>query len=164
LESGFELLYRKYYTQVYSYVMTLGRNRDTAEEITQQTFVKALTSYKTFRGESSEITWLCSIAKNLFIDEQREQKKADKIVPELESSVHFTSIEMELESENEEKIFQIHSALHSLNEPYKEVFHLRVFGDLSFENIGKLFGKTANWACVTYHRARLKIKETLEEK
>ena len=164
MESGFELLYRKYYSQVYSFVMTLARNRDTAEEITQQAFVKALTSKKAFRGESSEITWLCSIAKNIFIDEQREQNKVDNMASVLESSVHLSAMEMELESENEEKIFQIHKALHSLNEPYKEVFHLRVFGDLSFENIGKLFGKTANWACVTYHRARLKIKEILEGK
>ena len=154
MDSGFELLYRKYYSQVYSFVMTLARNRDTAEEITQQTFVKVLTSKQTFRGESSEFTWLCSIAKNLFLDEVRAQKRAESITP----------IEVELASDDEQQIFQIHKAIHSLKEPYKEVFHLRVFGDMSFEKIGKLFGKTANWACVTYHRARLKIKEILEEK
>ena len=163
MEAGFELLYRQYFSQVYSYVMTLARNRDTAEEITQQTFVKALTSHKSFRGDSSEITWLCSIAKNLFIDEQRARKKVDSISSNWKSEISAT-VETELISDNEEKIFQIHKALHSLNEPYKEVFHLRVFGDLSFEKIGKLFGKTSNWACVTYHRARLKIKEILEER
>ena len=154
MEIGFELLYRKYYSQIYSFVMTLSRSQDTSEEITQQTFVKALTSYKAFRGESSEYTWLCSIAKNLFLDRVRAQKMAESITP----------VEMGVFSENEEQIYQIHQALHSLNEPYKEVFHLRVFGDLSFDKIGKLFGKTTNWACVTYHRARLKIKEILEGK
>ena len=154
MESGFDLLYRKYFSQVYSFVMTLARNQDTAEEITQRTFVKVLTSNKTFRGESSELTWLCSIAKNLLIDEQRAQKKAES----------FTYVETELASDNETVIFQIHQALHSLKEPYKEVFHLRVFGDMSFEKIGKLFNKTTNWACVTYHRARLKILEKLEKK
>ena len=134
--------------------MTIARNQDTAEEITQQTFVKVLTSNKVFRGESSELTWLCSIAKNLFIDEQRAQKKAESL----------TYVEEELSSKDENQIFKIHTALHSLKEPYKEVFHLRVFGDLPFEKIGKLFGKTSNWACVTYHRARLKILEILEEK
>jgi len=133
--------------------MTLAKNQDTAEEITQQTFVKVLTSNSNFRGESSELTYLCSIAKNLFLDEQRSQKKAESI----------TYVETELSSNNDELIFQIHKAVHCLKEPYKEVFHLRVFGDLSFEKIGKLFGKTTNWACVTYHRARLKIKEILEE-
>ena len=164
MESGFELLYRKYYSQVYSFVMTLARDRDTAEEITQQAFVRALTSSKDFRGESSEVTWLCQIAKNLFIDEKRAQKKVDHISNELESSSYLSAVETDLASDNEELIFQIHQIIHTLNEPYKEVFHLRVFGDMSFEKIGKLFGKTANWACVTYHRARLKIKEILEEK
>ena len=133
--------------------MTLARCQDTAEELTQQTFVKALVSYKSFKGESSELTWLCSIAKNLFLDEKRNQKKAEKI----------TFIETEITSNNEELVFKIHKALHSLNEPYKEVFHLRIFGDLSFEKIGKIFGKNTNWACVTYHRARIKIKEILEK-
>ena len=139
---------------MFSYVMTLSRNQDLAEEITQKTFVKALTSYDKFENKSSEYTWLCAIAKNMYIDYVRMQKKAENIPP----------LEVELASDNDEQIFQIHKILHSLNEPYKEVFHLRVFGDLSFEKIGKLFGKTENWACVTYHRARLKIKDKLEEK
>jgi len=153
LKTEFELLYKKYFSQVYSYVMTLSRNQDIAEEITQKTFVKALTSYDKFEGKSSEFTWLCAIARNMYIDDVRVQKKAESL----------PAIEVELASDNDEQIFQIHKALHSLPDPYKEVFHLRVFGDLSFEKIGKLFGKTANWACVTYHRARLKIKENMEE-
>ena len=58
---------------------------------------------------------------------------------------------------------KIHTLLHSLSEPYKEVFMLRVFGELSFQQIGKIFDKTENWACVTYHRARAKIKEKMED-
>ena len=134
--------------------MTLSRNQDIAEEVTQQTFVKVLTAKEKFRGESSELTYLCTIARNLFTDMMRMQKKAEELSP----------VEIDITSDNEELIFKIHKVLHSLDEPYKEVFHLRVFGDLSFEKIGNLFGKTANWACVTYHRARLKIKEKLEEK
>ena len=154
MENGFDLLYKRYYSQVYSYVMTLSRNQDIAEEVTQQTFVKVLTAKDKFRGESSELTYLCTIARNLFTDMMRMQKKAESLTP----------VEIDIESDNEELIFRIHKILHTLDEPYKEVFHLRIFGDLSFEKIGNLFGKTANWACVTYHRARLKIKEQLEEK
>ena len=53
--------------------------------------------------------------------------------------------------------------LHGLDEPYKEVFQLRVFGELSFAQIGRIFGKSENWARVTYHRAKLKIQERMEE-
>jgi len=58
---------------------------------------------------------------------------------------------------------EIHKVLHDLPEPYKEVFSLRVFGQLSFGDIGALFGRTANWACVTYHRARQRICDKMEE-
>ena len=58
---------------------------------------------------------------------------------------------------------EIHQALHKLSEPYKEVFSLRVFGELSFREIGQIFGKTENWARVTYHRGKLKLQETLEK-
>ena len=51
--------------------------------------------------------------------------------------------------------------LHELPEPYKEVFQLRVFGELAFGQIGRIFGKTETWARVTYHRARLKIQERM---
>ena len=58
---------------------------------------------------------------------------------------------------------RVSEAVHRLDEPYKEVFLLRVYGEMPFENIGKLFSKTANWACVTFHRAKAKIKAELEE-
>ena len=57
--------------------------------------------------------------------------------------------------------FRIHVALHAMEEPFREVFELRVFGELSFREIGTIFGKTENWARVTYHRARLKLQERM---
>ena len=56
---------------------------------------------------------------------------------------------------------RVHIALHALEEPYREVFELRVFGELSFRDIGMIFSKTENWARVTYHRARLKLQERM---
>lgn len=56
---------------------------------------------------------------------------------------------------------QIHQRLHALPEPYREVFTLRVFAELPFGQIGELFGKSENWARVTYYRAKQKIKEGL---
>ena len=71
-------------------------------------------------------------------------------------------INIEQELTSKEDAMKIHQILHGLKEPYKEVFTLRVFAELSFKEIGSIFGKTENWACVTYHRARKKIQEEME--
>ncbi len=60
---------------------------------------------------------------------------------------------------NKEMALEIHQALHKLPQPYREVFWMRTFGELSFKEIGRILGKTESWARVTYHRARLMIKE-----
>ena len=159
----FEQLYNTYYMKVYSYVMTLAKNQTDAEEITQRTFFKAMTTSadKQYRGDghASEFTWLCAIAKNLFLDEVRANSRKGELP---DDSVADTNIEHALV--NEDSAFRIHQVLHNLDEPYKEVFGLRVFGELSFKKIGLLFGKTENWARVTHHRARLKIMERMDEK
>ena len=159
MDMDYEQLYNTYYMKVYSFVMTLAKNQDVSEEITQKTFFKALATSKKHRGNSSEFTWLCAIAKNLFVDEQRAGAKFAGCDVE---SVSETSIEKSLV--DEDTAFQVHKVLHSLEEPYKEVFQLRVFGELSFQKIGLIFDKTENWARVTYHRARLKIQERMEAK
>lgn len=157
----YEKLYIAYYMQVYSYVVSISKNPDLAEEITQNAFYKAVSSKSEYKGRSSELTWLCSIAKNLYYDEMRKTRyKAD--VSELtelksEENVERTVIDSDT-------VFRIHLVLHNLDEPYKEVFQLRVFGELSFSQIASIFGKTESWARVTYYRAKLKIQERMNEK
>lgn len=153
----FEQLFKTYYMQVYSYVMTQAKNRDIAEEITQKTFFRAMSTGKKHQGKSSEFTWLCAIAKNLYIDEQRKHKA----IYELDVDV-ASDINLEHSLVDEDSAFLIHQVLHELEEPYKEVFQLRMFGELSYQKIGMLFKKSENWARVTCHRARLKIKERME--
>lgn len=145
--------------QVYSYVMTIIRNSSYAEEITQNTFFKAMTAKKQFKGNSSELTWLCGIAKHLAIDECRKNIK----LSELDEAGAASIVDIEKAIEDKDTALQIHLILHELQEPYKEVFQLRVFGELSFSEIGGIFQKTENWARVTYHRARLKIQERMAE-
>ena len=157
METDFEQLYNTYYMQVFSFVITMSRNQDIAEEITQQTFFKALTTRKKYQGNSSEYTWLCAIAKNLYVDDLRSQKQVCDL-----DVTQTSDISIENAFVNEDSAFLIHQVLHHLEEPYKEVFQLRVFGELSFQKIGVLFGKTENWARVTHHRARLKIKERMD--
>ena len=153
-----EKLYHTYYMDVYSYMMTLAKDAHMAEEITQEVFFKALKTRHPCNGASGELTWLCAIAKNTFMDECRRQARLRKTDEELPDE---TSLEKRLEDET--LTLQIHQILHRLEEPYKEVFQLRIFGELSFQKIGQIFEKTEVWARVTYHRARLKIQERMEE-
>ena len=155
-----ERLYEACYMRVYSYVMTLAGDRHQAEEITQETFFRAFTRGAGFRGEADEVTWLCAIAKNLFSDELRRRSRAGDMPPEAASpdkAVDQAAVERDAS-------FRVHLALHGLEEPYREVFELRVFGELSFREISLIFGKTESWARVTYHRARLKLQERMNEK
>lgn len=151
-------LYETCYMRVFSYVMTLAGDRSLAEELTQETFYRAFTRQREFRGESDEVTWLCAIAKNLFADEKRRESRHGVIpedLPDTGKSVAKTV-------EDKDSSFRIHLALHGLEEPYREVFELRVFGELSFREVGTIFGKTENWARVTYHRARIKLQERMD--
>lgn len=158
MDKDFEQIYNTYFMQVYSFVMTLSGNQEISEEITQKTFFKVMTTGKEYSGGSSEFIWLCAIAKNLFIDEFRKQKKTCEL-----DTQRVSDINIEKAMVNEDAAFAIHQTLHNLKEPFKEVFQLRVFGELPFQKIGLLFGKTENWARVTYHRARLMIQERMEK-
>ena len=155
----YEKLYNSYYMQVYSYAVALTKNSEQAEEIAQHTFVKALSSKAGYKGKSSELTWLCSIAKNLYYDETRRNQKLAGI--EVARNTPYGD-DMEKSVSDADTAFRIHLVLHDLEEPYKEVFQLRVFGELSFAQIASIFRKTESWARVTYHRARLKIQERMD--
>ena len=155
----YEKLYNSYYMQVYSYAVALTKNPEQAEEIAQHTFVKALSSKAGYKGKSSELTWLCSIAKNLYYDELRRNQHLSS----LGENLHISSeVDIEEAVSDSDMAFRIHLVLHKLEEPYKEVFQLRVFGELSFSQIATIFGKTESWARVTYHRAKLKIQERMD--
>lgn len=149
-----EHLYQTYYMDVYSYVMSIMKNPQSAEEITQDTFYRAMKSH--FKGHSNERTWLCAIAKNICMDVFRKRKKEEP----LEEAEDERQPAQDFLSRTE--TIEIHKALHMLEEPYKEVFMLRVFGELSFREVGEVFGKTENWARVTYHRGKLKLKERID--
>jgi RNA polymerase sigma-70 factor (ECF subfamily) len=150
-------MYNACYMRVFSYAVTLSGDRQLAEEITQETFFRAFAKAGDFRNDSDEVTWLCAIAKNLFTDEKRRQKKAAPMPEEAPAQGPGP----ENEAADRDFSFRIHAALHALEEPYREVFELRVFGELSFRQIGAIFGKTETWARVTYHRARLKLQERM---
>lgn len=154
-EQNFEQIYQQYFEPVYRYALSLTLDEHQAEEITQETFFKALKSIDSYRSESSIKTWLCTIAKNMFLSEQRK-KKAESL-DDLTERVDESAGPEEQAITHTESIY-LHRLLHDLPEPYKEVFSLRVFAQLSFRDIGSLFGKSENWACVVFHRARTKLQ------
>ena len=156
--TDFQEAYTLYFRDVYRYALSLCRNRSIAEEITQETFYKALQKLDSFDGKGKITVWLCQIAKNTYISMCRKDKYLDS---DADTARLPDSGSIEENFFNQETAFAIHKVLHDLEEPYKEVFSLRTFGELSFKQIAELFGKTESWARVTYHRARLKIKEEL---
>ena len=156
--TDFQQVYSLYFRDVYRYALSLCRNESVAEEITQETFYKALEKLDSFDGKCKVSVWLCQIAKNTYISMCRKEKhRSARDVDSLQSNASMEDLFADREA-----AFAIHRVLHTLEEPYKEVFSLRTFGELSFKQIAELFGKTEAWARVTYHRARLKIKEELK--
>ena len=150
-----EALYREYYDRLYAYCLTLTRHADEAEELADDAFYRAVTSFHKFRGDSDVGTWLCSIARNRYLTEQTKKKR-----PHLYDSPPDSF--SDLEDRDDSKRILI--AMNRLEEPYRGVFIYRVLGGMKNNEIGTLYGKNANWAYVTYYRAKLKIMQLLEEK
>ena len=158
---SFEAVYQTYFAPVYRYVLSLSGDPHIAEEVTQETFFKAMGSLHRFRGDSSLNSWLCAIAKNIWYSHQR--RKTAQPLDDITDPVDPANGPEETILLKDESM-RIHRLLHQLKKPYREVFTLRALGQLSFRDIGDLFGKSDNWACVVYHRARTKIKEKMEER
>ena len=154
----FDKIYAEYYSEVYKFVLTLCQNPTLAEEITQDSFFKALKSIDSFNGDCKLSTWLCKIAKNTYYS---YAKKHNRQV-DYPLDIILSDENIEEQFADKETAYAIHKVLHKLNEPYKEVFWLRIFGELSFAQIGALFEKTESWARVTYYRAKIMIKEELQ--
>ena len=155
----FEKIYSTYFNDVFRYIRRLSGNEHIAEEITVDTFFKAMNSIDSFRGDCDIRVWLCQIAKNCYYSYLKKAGRTDSI-EDIEIAEQGVSLEERLSQQDQ--AVQIQKILHDIPDPYKEVFMWRVFAELSFKQIGQIFGKSENWACVTYHRARNKIKERLE--
>ena len=156
--SDIEEIYQDYFKDVFLFLRGLCRNENLSEEIAQETFVKALSSIDRYNEETDIRAWLFTIAKNTYYTYCRRKNISIEEISEITAQdVIFTE-----RIENEEQAMTIHKILHDLKEPYKEVFNLRVFGELSFEKIGEIFGKSPGWARVTYFRAKQQITEKLE--
>ncbi len=148
-------LYNTYYPQLYAYCLTLTRSKPDAEDLTAETFYRAITHIGQFRGDSKLSVWLCSIARNTFLSEQKKRKRRYAADPPPDPAFSW---------EEKESATEILICLNGLDEPYRGVFLLRTVGGTEYAEIAKIYQKSECWTRVTYYRARMKIIEKLEER
>lgn len=154
-----EEIYQTYARTVYKFLLTKTHNEDLAEELTQETFYQAVKSIDRFDGKSKLSTWLCAIAKNQLMVYQRKHPIEESIDDKKE--LHGISVEAEVFSE--ERRVELMKKLHMCPEPYREILYLRIFGSLSFREIGEIMGKTENWARVNFYRAKERLSKEIDK-
>lgn len=154
----FEQLFNDNRAFIFKFLMKMTHNDSLAEELTQETFFRAYMNYASLRNKEKASAWLCQIAKNTYFSWFNEQKKRDSS-DALEGMIGDDSAEeLFLQKELSQKAFL---CLHGLEEPYKEVFMLSVFGNVSLKEISEIFGKSESWARVTFYRAKQKLMEKM---
>ena len=152
-----EQIYKQYFETVNKYLFCLTHNSDISEELTQETFYRAVKKINTFKGDCKISVWLCQIAKNLWYDELKKKKKIENI-DEMLSIQSNDKIEDKVVL-NENKI-ELYKKIQKLDKQTREVIYLRITGELSFKEIGDILNKTENWARVTFYRGKQKLKES----
>ena len=156
--SEFEKLFNENRELIFKYLMKMTRDVPLAEELTQETFFRAYMNYASLRNKEKGFVWLCQIAKNTYFAWYNEQKNKDSI-EDFETVSDAQNIEEAfVQKELSQKALK---CLHELEEPYKEVFMLSVFGGFSLKDISSIFGKSESWARVTFYRAKQKLLERM---
>ena len=150
-------IYEEYFETVNKYLFCLTRDNDISEELTQETFYKAVQKINTYKGKCKMSVWLCQIAKNLWYDQCRKNKKVINIEENLFDAQAPESTESQVIS-NDEKI-SLYKKMQKLDEKTREVIYLRITGELSFKEIATILDKTENWARITFYRGKNKLKE-----
>ncbi len=154
-----ELIFERYYKYVKGYTLSLCFDESLAEEITQETFYKAIKNIDKFKNQCRMETWLCTIARNEFTTIKRKRKNEN--IADYTFLASGTDVSDSVE--DKENINRILKASTDLQTPYKEVFYMKALGEIPFAVIARVFDKTESWARVTYHRARQKIIERMNE-
>lgn len=153
-----EELYQMHAQTVYRYLLSLTHDTDLAEELTQETFYQAIKGIERFDGACKISTWLCAIAKNQWFRYAKRHPKMEAW-DDVQSSHHSAETEV-LSNLNHMELLR---RLHACAEPMREVMYLRLFGNLSFREIGEIMSRTENWARVTYYRGKEKLGKELEQ-
>ena len=157
----FEEFYRQNFKTVYGFLINLCKNSDLAEELTAETFLKAFEHYKSYNKKYKPSTWLCAIAKNQYLSYLRKHPLHEDLTDTEAELPHTPSAEQKaLSSAGKMELLQ---CLHQFQEPYREVIYLRVFGNLSFREIGQIMGQSENWARVMFYRGKERLRKELNK-
>ena len=132
-------IYRQHAQTVYKFLLSQTRDPGLAEELTQETFYQAVRSIDRFDGTCKVSVWLCQIAKHLWYQQLRKQKRE---VPLSEEGIDVPLPSAEEETLDRAGRLDLLRQVHGLPEPHREVVYLRAFGALSFREIGDVLGKT----------------------
>ena len=155
-----EEIYQNYSQRVYVFLLSKTNSHELAEELTQETFFYAVNAIDKFKGNSSVLTWLCGIAKNLWLKYLRDNKLNEDILD-------FENVSQTISAEDEVFIqwenTEVLKLIHRLDEPIREVMYLRLIGELSFYQIGEIMGKKENWARVNFYRGKKRIIEEMNK-
>ena len=157
-----DTIYKQYGKAVYYFLLSLSHDENLSEELTQETMFRAVMNIDSFRGESKMSVWLFQIAKNLYFEWIKKNKRIKTLDENEEKSV-FSVCDIEENFEDKDTANKILCCLHGLKEPYKEVFTLHALGNVPLNQISQLFGKSESWARVTYYRAKAMISEKMGE-
>jgi len=155
----FSELYQRYFRDVYLYAYALAGEKTLAEDVTAETFTKALSKLYAFRGQCDIRVWLCQIAKNTYLSHCRKHKRTMPLPDYPIESPH----RFEEEIEDRELAKQIDEFIQSMREPYRQVFILRTYYGLPYGKIAASLGRTESWARVTYTRAKAMIQNWIQE-
>ena len=155
-----EQIYNEYSKIVYKYLICLTHNKEIAEDLTQETFCKAIKHINNFQGKCKISVWLCEIAKNLWLNELKKMKRISTLDMEKEDIDVLYNIEEDFLEK--QKIELLYREIKKLDASTREIFYLKLFSDLTFKQIGKIKGKSEVWARVNYYRGKQKLKEVDE--
>ena len=150
-QQSFEAVYRENAPFVYRYLLRMGCPAQEAEDITQDTFVKALLNIDSYRGECKLSVWLCQIAKNTWLAERKKHRRDAPLLP-AEKGIQ------------DPQLWEWVELIHHLEEPYRTVFLKKALGDFSYSELAHQYGKSESWARVTFYRSRMKLRQMLEER
>ena len=156
MEESYEELYKENADLVYHFLLSKCRNPDVAEDLTQETFLQALRSIDSYNGNCKISVWLCQIAKHLLYQYWEKRKEN---VPLEEDWMLSKEPGVERQVLAREELLDVLGRLHQLPVNMREVVYLRISGDLSFREIGRIMGKSENWARVNFFRAKELLKD-----
>ena len=159
-DEDIEKLYNEYFKTVYKYLICLTHSKEIAEDLTQETFCKAISKISTFRGDCKISVWLCEIAKNLWLNELKKNKRI--VLTDNEKDLADMKYNIEDKFLLEQDKVELHKKIYNLDSQIKEIFYLRLFANLSFKEIGEIMEKSEVWARVNFYRGKEKIKESEE--